>query len=681
MAMTEQQIALAANAMQGDEQSFSQLYQLYYQKVYALAFQTLKNAADAEDVLQITFIKAWKSISRLNDPAAFNTWIQRIAVNECTTLLRRRKPDYSIDNNDEEDGIPIELESDLMIPEVYAEREDLSERMRQVIFSLSEVQRQTIVLFYFDEHSISEIAEIMRCGENTVKSRLYLARKAMKAEIEEQERKTGTKFYGIPLLPFGSIFVRQLSKNALSPSRAAALYSNIYNASVAVSGGSATAASASAASATAAGAAAGSKVMIGVLIVMIAVGAGVLGFGGVKLFQMLNGNKADVETTAAATESIPETTAPTAATEAQPTTEAPTQAPTEPDYSKAYHSYLEVLQDQQVNIEAFNWGNKPYGSENDSIAFVDVGGDATPEMIYIYADSYKKNPYDSNNQGKAKLAVVSYLDGAAKTVYETEEPHGWYQNEAGGEMQYAVFTVKNEKAIYYHTKGANEYGTRKYVRISFDNGMNAAEETVYTTDDRENPDATAKELEIAGSVDTVLSRTPTVSMPSLPQGSSLTYEEAVAFLKGAGGASGQREEEDPASIFGKLSGQKLWSRGGGFSVASFDVKADGSFTYLSRSGNTPLNSYSGSFNGVSKISDICYQCRISSDNSSINGHTAYIYLPTSSLDELPEDAAQALIDHISVGFGNRSKAEQKLSDPIGYYFIVVESFGIAFIGS
>ena len=396
---------------------------------------------------------------------------------------------------------------------------------------------------------------------------------------------------------------------------------------------------------------------------------------------MLNGNKADIETTAAATESIPETTAPAAATEAQPTTEAPTQAPTEPDYSKAYHSYLEVLQDQQVNIEAFNWGNKPYGSENDSIAFVDVGGDATPEMIYIYADSYKKNPYDSNNQGKAKLAVVSYLDGAAKTVYETEEPHGWYQNEAGGEMQYAVFTVKNEKAIYYHTKGANEYGTRKYVRISFDNGMNAAEETVYTTDSRENPDATAKELEIAGSVDTVLSRTPTVSMLSLPQGSSLTYEEAVAFLKGAGGASGQREEEDPASVFGKLSGQKLWSRGGGFSVASFDVNADGSFTYLSRSGNTPPNSYSGSFNGVSKISDICYQCRISSDNSSINGHTAYIYLPTSSLDELPEDAAQALIDHISVGFGNRSKAEQKLSDPIGYYFIVVESFGIAFIGS
>ena len=537
MAMTEQQITLVAYAMQGDERSFSQLYQLYYQKIFALALQTLKNAADAEDVLQTTFIKAWKNLSRLNDPAAFNTWIQRIAVNECTTLLRRRKPDFSIDNHDEQDGIPIELESDLMMPEVYAERADLGERMRQVIFSLSEVQRQTIVLFYFYNHSISEIAEIMDCSENTVKSRLFLARKAMKAEIEEQERRTGTKFYGIPLLPFGQIFVRRLSESALPSERAAALYANIYNAAIA---GGAAGASAAGTGAAVAGAAAGSKVLSGILIGVIVAGVSVLGFLGVKFYQMINGSKADVQTTVAATEFTSDAAAQTATIAAQPTTEAPTQAPTAPDYSAAYHSYLEVLQAQQVNIEAFDWGNKPNLYKNNSIAFADVGGDATPEMIYIYAESYKKNPYNSGNQGKAKLAVVSYVNGAAKTVYETEEPHGWYQNEAGGEMQYAVFTVKNEKAIYYHTKGANEYGTRKYVRISFDNGMNAAEETVYTTDYRENPDATAKELEIAGSVDTVLSRTPTVSMPSLPQGSSLTYEEAVAFLKGAGGASGQR---------------------------------------------------------------------------------------------------------------------------------------------
>ena len=127
MAMTEQQTKLAAKAIKGDEKSFSELYQLYYQKIYALAFHTLKNTADAEDVLQVTFIKAWRNISGLSNPAAFNTWIQKITINECATLLRKRKPDYSIDSGD--DSAPaFELESDLMLPEVYAEQEDLSAR-------------------------------------------------------------------------------------------------------------------------------------------------------------------------------------------------------------------------------------------------------------------------------------------------------------------------------------------------------------------------------------------------------------------------------------------------------------------------------------------------------------------------------------------------------------------------
>ena len=226
MAMTEQQTKLAAKAIKGDEKSFSELYQLYYQKIYALAFHTLKNTADAEDVLQVTFIKAWRNISGLSNPAAFNTWIQKITINECATLLRKRKPDYSIDSGD--DSAPaFELESDLMLPEVYAEQEDLSARLRRIIFTLSEVQRQTIFFFYYDNLKIPEIAEIMDCSENTVKSRLFLARKAIKTDIEEQERKSGAKFYGVPLLPFGAIFSRQISKSAIAPARAAQLYSGI----------------------------------------------------------------------------------------------------------------------------------------------------------------------------------------------------------------------------------------------------------------------------------------------------------------------------------------------------------------------------------------------------------------------------------------------------------------------
>ena len=78
MTMTENEFALVNDAVNGDAQCFSELYHLYYQKIYAVALQTVKNIADAEDVLQATFIKAWQNMAKLQNSAAFNTWIQRM---------------------------------------------------------------------------------------------------------------------------------------------------------------------------------------------------------------------------------------------------------------------------------------------------------------------------------------------------------------------------------------------------------------------------------------------------------------------------------------------------------------------------------------------------------------------------------------------------------------------------
>jgi len=90
------------------------------------------------------------------------------------------------------------------LPSVYAERDDLRVRLGKIIESLSDVQKQTILLFYFDELKVEEIAYVMGCSVGTVKTRLFLARKTIKTEIEEKERVSGEKFYGIsgvPLLP------------------------------------------------------------------------------------------------------------------------------------------------------------------------------------------------------------------------------------------------------------------------------------------------------------------------------------------------------------------------------------------------------------------------------------------------------------------------------------------------
>ena len=222
--MTDQALVFAAR--NGNTKCFEELYKRYYDKIYALARTTVKNDADAEDVLQTTFIKAWQSIKSLEDPAAFNTWLQHITLNECCSLMRKNKPTLSMDEEGE-DGEMMQLESDLMLPQQYAERRDLSERLGKIIGELSDVQRETILLYYYEEMSVDEIAQTMDCSAGTVKSRLFLARKAIKTEIEEQERKTGQKFYGVGFVPLGGLFVRLVRGTMIQPAQAMSIYGSV----------------------------------------------------------------------------------------------------------------------------------------------------------------------------------------------------------------------------------------------------------------------------------------------------------------------------------------------------------------------------------------------------------------------------------------------------------------------
>lgn len=223
--------ALATAAQNGDENAFAELYETFYQKVFALAKTTVKTDADAEDVLQLTFIKAWKNIGGLKNPEAFSTWIQRITLNQCYTLLRSRHVDVSIDESEDDESFgPIRLETDLMLPEVYAERADLRARLSRIIDGLSSVQKQTIMLYYYDGLPVENIAWVMDCSVNTVKSRLFLARKSIKTEIEEQERKSGQPFFGIiglATVPFGKLFIEHVESSLLDAGTASGIFESI----------------------------------------------------------------------------------------------------------------------------------------------------------------------------------------------------------------------------------------------------------------------------------------------------------------------------------------------------------------------------------------------------------------------------------------------------------------------
>jgi len=218
MAMNEREVAMVVSAQGGDSNAFEELYNLYYSKIFALARMTVKNEADSEDILQQTFINAWRNLSKLVNPAGFNTWLQKITLNLSYSLLRNKNIAILRDAESEMEEISEDI-SDDVLPSVYAERDDLRMRLGKIIDGLSEVQKQTIVLYYFNEQKVEEIAYIMDCTINTVKTRLFLARKAIRSEVEEEERKSGEKFYGIvgiPLLPFGEMFAQHLQSQMLT---------------------------------------------------------------------------------------------------------------------------------------------------------------------------------------------------------------------------------------------------------------------------------------------------------------------------------------------------------------------------------------------------------------------------------------------------------------------------------
>jgi RNA polymerase sigma factor (sigma-70 family) len=208
MAMTEHEKNLVAYTKAGNSKAFEELYSIYYSRILTLARVTVKNNADAEDILQQAFTNAWENIAGLSNPAAFSVWLQKITVNLCYRMLQKKNIAILMDiENDLEDY--SEEPSSEFLPAIYAERGDLRIRLGRIIDGLSDIQKQTVVLFYFNELKVDEIAYIMDCNAGTVKKRLFLARRAIRTEIEEEERKSNEKFYGvagIPMLALKNLF-------------------------------------------------------------------------------------------------------------------------------------------------------------------------------------------------------------------------------------------------------------------------------------------------------------------------------------------------------------------------------------------------------------------------------------------------------------------------------------------
>lgn len=195
--------SLVAKAQKGDNQALNDLFTATYNDVYYFALKTMKGETLAADVTQETFITIFRNISTLNDPVAYPAWSRQITYRHCLQHLKKQNREITVDEN--EDGMTIfdvlEEERTEFIPEENLDRDDFKKTILDMVDSLPTEQRTAVILYYYDELSIKEIAEIQGVTEGTVKSRLNYARKAIKASVESYEKKHNVKLRCAGVLP------------------------------------------------------------------------------------------------------------------------------------------------------------------------------------------------------------------------------------------------------------------------------------------------------------------------------------------------------------------------------------------------------------------------------------------------------------------------------------------------
>ena len=182
--MTIKQINLSA-LQQRDAAAFHDLVEAYSSRIYNLALKMLGNPDLAEDILQETFVNAYRAIDRFEGRSHISTWLYRIAHNAVLMRLRQEKgiPDLrSLEDELDVDTLPTPTPWDES-PERRLLQSELLDKMNEALTALSDALREVFVLRDIDGLSTAETAEVLSISETAVKSRLHRARLVLRQEL------------------------------------------------------------------------------------------------------------------------------------------------------------------------------------------------------------------------------------------------------------------------------------------------------------------------------------------------------------------------------------------------------------------------------------------------------------------------------------------------------------------
>lgn len=180
-------------ARSGDRGAFRSLFERYHRRLFAVAVGVLRNPADAQDVVQDGFVKAYRYLDKFEGNSSFYTWMYRIVMNLAIDHIRKQKRSRPVEANDEhlregntdvinQDLLPLHLGSN---PSRMLFDKQVRGRLETALGQLSENHRAVLVMRELDGMSYEEMASIMSCSKGTIMSRLFHARRNMQRQLSD----------------------------------------------------------------------------------------------------------------------------------------------------------------------------------------------------------------------------------------------------------------------------------------------------------------------------------------------------------------------------------------------------------------------------------------------------------------------------------------------------------------
>ncbi len=171
--MDSNEHAIYRAAMQGDRDAFEMIIRSFSRSLFAIAYGILQNREEAEDVVQDTLVKAWKSRWRVRDPEKFPAWLSTIARHRARDVARRRRPE----------PLPNDFESTETV-ETKIENADLDSEVRAALSQLPELHRMAVTLRYFEELDYATIEQTLGLTNGALRGILGRALGVMRRRLK-----------------------------------------------------------------------------------------------------------------------------------------------------------------------------------------------------------------------------------------------------------------------------------------------------------------------------------------------------------------------------------------------------------------------------------------------------------------------------------------------------------------